>query len=382
MPLDNQMNRSTRDPRKVGYSGLAQSILGGLGVGVVVALSPGCGLDDSQGSDEPASAGVSGVGGGASSGGATTLSGGASPAAGAGQLAGGSSGAAAGASGGPTAGAGQGGAGGATTGGAGGAGGSAGSGGAGGAGAVAKSDGCGHARTLQNGVITLQSGGQSRKYTLRVPDNYDQAHPYRVILGFHGATGNSAQVAPSFFGLWSLSEGSTIFIAPDAVGGIWSSDTDVVLVADILKQVKGDLCIDTSRIELEGFSQGGAMAWTLACAQPSGVFRAAVVHSGGGLARPASCGPIAFMSSLGQQESNAAGQTSNSDFFAKQNGCTVAPLAKAPSGGHACSDYAGCSAGHATRWCDYDGGHTPSPSDAGQNMSWMPQEVWTFLKQF
>jgi pimeloyl-ACP methyl ester carboxylesterase len=365
---------------------LTRLIVGCLGGGVVVALSLGCGQDASQGSPESAAsasgaAGVSGSGGGANSGGAMPLSGGVSPSAGAGQLAAGGSGATAGGSGGGNAGAGQGGASGGMTGSAG-AGGSTAAGGTGGAGAVAKSDGCGHARTLKSGAITLQSGGQSRKYTLRVPDNYDQARPYRLILGFHGATGNSGQVAPSFFGLWSLSEGSTLFIAPDAVGGIWSSDTDVVFVNDILKQVKADLCIDTSRVELEGFSQGGAMAWTLACAQPSGVFRAAVVHSGGGLARPATCAPIAFMSSLGQQESNGAGQTSNSDFFAKQNGCQVAALAKAPGGGHACADYAGCSAGHATRWCDYDGGHTPSPSDAGQNMSWMPQEVWTFLKQF
>lgn len=244
-----------------------------------------------------------------------------------------------------------------------------------------KSAGCGKMRTLQNGVGSVLSGGKSRKYTLHVPDDYDDGHPYRLILSFHGATGNSGQVAPSYFGLWSLSGGSTIFIAPDAVGGFWSADDDVTFVDDILKQVTADLCIDTSRIELEGFSQGGAMVWTLACARPN-VYRAAVVHSGGGLARPASCQPIAFMSSLGQQESGGAGQTSNSDFFAMQNGCTVETLAKATRGGHACSDYKDCSAGHPTRWCDYDGGHTPSPNDAGQDMSWMPQEVWTFLSQF
>ncbi|WP_437960687.1 hypothetical protein WME76_14240 [Sorangium sp. So ce119] len=246
---------------------------------------------------------------------------------------------------------------------------------------MVKSAGCGKVRTLQDGAGTVMSGGKSRKYTLRVPDEYDNSHAYRLILSFHGATGDSSQVAPSYFGLWSLSEGSTIFIAPDAVSGFWSADDDVTFVDDILEQVTDDLCIDTSRIELEGFSQGGAMAWTLACARPN-VYRAAVVHSGGGLARPASCQPIAFMSSLGQQESGGAGQTSNSDFFAGQNGCAVESLAKAPRGGHACSDYEGCSAGHPTRWCDYDGGHTPSPNDAGQGMSWMPQEVWTFLSQF
>jgi len=228
---------------------------------------------------------------------------------------------------------------------------------------------------------SVQSGGTNRTYKLNVPNDYDSSKAYRLILGFHGATGSSNDVAPSYFGLWDLAEGSTIFLAPDAVGGIWNAATDAILVDDILKQIQEDLCIDTSRIELEGFSQGGAMAWTLACARP-GVFRAAVVHSGGGLARPASCEPVAFMSSLGQSESNGAGQTSNSDFFAGQNACTVMPLAKAPSGGHVCSDYSGCSDGHPTRWCDYDGGHTPSPNDQGKNVSWMPAEVWDFLTQF
>ncbi len=239
------------------------------------------------------------------------------------------------------------------------------------------SAGCGKAPTLSSGNINLQG----RSYALRLPDNYDQSHPYRLILGLHGATGSSSEVAPSYFGLRSLAQGSTIFIAPSAAGGFWNAQSDLTFVDNILSQVKADLCIDTSRIMLEGFSQGGAMSWSLACARP-GVFRAVVVHSGGGVARPASCAPVAFMSSLGQSESGGAGQTSNSDFFAQQNGCSVAPLPKAPRGGHACTDYTGCSEGHPTRWCDYDGGHTPSPKDSGQGASWMPQEVWSFLERF
>lgn len=274
--------------------------------------------------------------------------------------------------------------GGATTGGAA-TGGSAGSGGGGMGGAggasggdVKRSLGCKKPRALNDGAHMVQSGGAQRSYRLRAPTNYDSDHPYRLILGFHGANGKSSDIAPSFFGLWDLSQGSTIFAAPDAVGGLWNADADTAMVKDLVKQLTDELCIDTSRIELEGFSQGGAMTWTLACALP-GTFRAAVVHSGGGLAMPKTCEAIPFISSLGH---DGSGQGMSSDFFAMTNGCKVESLPMAPTGGHACTDYQGCSAGHPTRWCAYDGGHTPSPQDAGQNMSWMPQEVWTFLKQF
>lgn len=255
---------------------------------------------------------------------------------------------------------------------------SGGGGGMGGGGGTTKSAGCGQMRTLQDGTHMVQSGGAQRGYRLRVPTAYDNNHPYRLMLGFHGATGNGGDVAPSFFGLWDLSEGSTIFAAPDAVGGIWKADTDTTMVKDLLDQLKKDLCIDTSRIGIEGFSQGGAMVWTLACALP-GTFNVAVVHSGGGLAMPKTCQPIPFFSTLGN---DGSGQGMSSDFFAMTNQCMVETFPMAPAGGHACSDYKGCSPGHPTRWCDYDAGHTPSPTDSGQSKSWVPQEVWTFVKQF
>lgn len=241
-----------------------------------------------------------------------------------------------------------------------------------------KSPGCDKARTLQDGKHMVQSGGAPRSYALRVPSDYESSRPYRLMLGFHGATDSSANVAPSFFGLWDLAEGSTIFAAPDAVGGIWKADADTQMVQDLLEQLESDLCIDTSRVVIEGFSQGGAMTWTLACALP-GTFRLAVVHSGGGLAMPKTCQPIPFLSSLGH---DGSGQGMSSDFFATTNGCTVESLPTAPQGGHTCTDYKACSVAHPTRWCAYDGGHTPAPTDSGQRQSWMPQEVWNFVKQF
>jgi poly(3-hydroxybutyrate) depolymerase len=252
--------------------------------------------------------------------------------------------------------------------------------GGGGSGAAVPSAGCGKTPALKNsGYNTLTSGGTSRQYYLRWPPSYDNSRAYRLILGLHGATGKGTDVAPGFWGLYDLSNGSTIFIAPDASGGLWSAASDTTFVDDILKAVEADLCIDTTRVELEGFSQGAAMSWTLACSRP-GVFRAAVGHSGGGVANPTTCQPVAYMGSGGLQENVT--QTTQTDQFAKWDGCTIETFAKAPTGGHSCFDYKGCSAGHPVRWCPYDGPHTPSPTDSGKSTSWMPSEVWPFLSQF
>ena len=225
----------------------------------------------------------------------------------------------------------------------------------------------------------------ARKYMLRLPDNYDNSVPHRLILGFHGATGNATEVAGAqnnaYFGLYALAGGSTIFVATEAVGGLWSASTDVTYVDDVLKQVLPDLCVDTTRIEVEGFSQGAAMLWTLVCSRP-GVYRAAVGHSGGGVTAPTTCQPIAYMGSLGLQETGGNGQAGQTDPFAKWNGCTVEKFPTAPTGGHVCSDYKGCSAGHPVRWCSFDGMHMPNPKDSGQSTTWMPKDVWAFFTQF
>ncbi len=258
-------------------------------------------------------------------------------------------------------------------------------------GEVAMSTGCGNAPTLMNSPSpnmsnynTLTSGGAQRRYLLRLPEDYDNTHPHRLILGFHGATNRATDVSgnPAYFGLSELAQGSTIFVAPEAVDGIWSADSDVTLVDDILEQVEADLCIDTTRVIIQGFSQGGAMVRTLACERP-GVFRAAVAHSAGGLALPNDCDAIPYLGSLGLQENgNGGGQGGQTDPFATWAGCSIETLPSAPNGGHVCSDYSGCSDGNPVRWCSFDGPHTPLPNDAGQNSSWMPAEVWEFLSQF
>lgn len=257
----------------------------------------------------------------------------------------------------------------------------------GGAGGATQSGGCGKAPTLKNSTsnsnpspITISVAGTNREYAIRWPDSYDNAHPYRLILDLHGYGGTYKETAgENYFGLWTPSNGSTIFIALSAIETDWRTGDNLAYVDAVLKAVEADLCIDTSRVMLEGFSQGAAETWQLVCSRP-GVFRAAVGHSGGGVTNPTSCEPIPYLGSGGLQESVT--QTTQTDQFAKWNGCTVATLPKAPTGGHACTSYTGCPEAAPVRWCNYDGPHTPLPTDSGTSTSWMPSETWPFFSQF
>ena len=251
----------------------------------------------------------------------------------------------------------------------------------------ATSDGCKKTPTLKNSTnnssampITISVGGTNRQYAIRWPSNYDNTHPYRLILDLHGYGGSYQETSGNdYFGLWTPSNNTTIFVSLSAINKDWGTGDNTAYTQAVLKAVEADLCIDTSRIMLEGFSQGAAQAWQLACSLP-GVFRAAVGHSGGGVTAPSTCKPIPYLGSGGLQESVT--QTTQTDKFAKWNACTVATLPKAPTGGHVCTNYAVAPRLRPVRWCNYDGPHTPLPTDSGQRSSWMPSETWPFFSQF
>jgi poly(3-hydroxybutyrate) depolymerase len=193
----------------------------------------------------------------------------------------------------------------------------------------------------------------------------------------HGANGNLAENGKDNFGLWTLSKDSTIFVTLGAVSGLWSGARDLEYAKAVLMKVEDELCIDTSKVVLEGFSQGGAMSWFLTGSLP-GVFRAVVGHSGGGVSPIPALSPVAYLGTMGTQES-ATAQKTQSDQFAKVNGCTIETLPTAATGKHVCTPYKGCMDAFPVTWCSYDGGHGFQDTDSGSNSTWVPAAVWEFL---
>lgn len=397
------------------------------------------------------------TGGGSGSGGASTSGGsGSGGASASGASGGGPGGATSGGGNGGSTTAGSGGTG--PAGGAGGTGASSGAGGGGGTSANAvRSPGCGKTSTLKFGAVpnenpnaspgsgsgvghgdggwlTIQSNdaAKGRGFAVRLPDNYDSSKPYWLIFGFHWRGGTADQVDNgggngdwwSYYGMQRESKNNAIFVAPQGNGGGWSDPSDLTFVDDMVKVIEDNYCVDTSNLVTMGFSWGAGMSYALACARAK-VFHAAVLYEAGVLSGcEGGNDPIALMMIEGLTDGvlSIGGTYSMRDKFVTNNKCTpmdpsvdckdpligqrkcpataTAPPSPSPDylspGGHICTNYSGCSAGHPIRWCVSQSDHGPGPIDGTPDLynscatppktcsascpcTWTPDDVWTWL---
>lgn len=267
----------------------------------------------------------------------------------------------------------------------------------------------------EGGYVTIQSGGESRGFAMRLPDNYDNTKPYWLIFGFHWNGGNSKEVDSggtngyemSHYGLQKLSENGAIFVAPQGLGNGWanSGGRDLTFVDDMVKLITDNYCVDTSHIFANGFSYGGGMSYALACARAD-VFRGVAIYNGGVLSGcEGGNDPIAFWQMAGLTDgtlSVGAGEPMR-DRFVANNGCTNQDPPQPPQpppyladGGHICTNYQGCSSGHPLRWCVHQSGHGNAVVDGTADLwhscatppnscsdsckcSWVPGDVWSFF---
>ena len=267
-------------------------------------------------------------------------------------------------------------------------------------GTMAATAGCGRAPTLNSGTHTIQSSGRNRTFILKVPDNYDNNRPYRLVFGFHWLNGTAVDVATgqtvqrdvwAYYGLLRLSNNSTIFVAPQGLNNGWANTggEDVTFVDDMLRRIEADLCVDTTQRFATGWSFGGAMSFAVACARPT-VFRAVAVLSG---ARLSGCSggtaPVPYLGVHGIRDSvlNISSGRSLRDTFVRNNGCT-AQTPREPSQGsltHIVTAYS-CRAGFPVVWAAFDEDHNPAPADGvpgiNGSQTWVPGETWRFFTQF
>ncbi|MGN9908789.1 ricin-type beta-trefoil lectin domain protein [Phytohabitans sp. LJ34] len=265
---------------------------------------------------------------------------------------------------------------------------------------LAATAGCGKAPGLNSGTHTIQSGGQNRSFILRVPANYNNNNPYRLIFAFHwrGGTmndvssGGSSGSTWSYYGMQEQSNNSAILVAPQGNGNGWANPggQDITFVDDMIRRIDDALCVDTTQRFALGFSYGGGMSYAIACARAN-VFRAVAAYSG---AQLSGCSggtqPIAYFGLHGISDNvlNISQGRSLRDTFVRNNGCAAqSPREPSQGSGQHVTTLYSCRAGYPVQWAAYDSGHGPAPVDGCSGCedgarTWTKGEVWRFFAQF
>jgi poly(3-hydroxybutyrate) depolymerase len=264
-----------------------------------------------------------------------------------------------------------------------------------------KSSGCGKP-ALKSGSFTMTSAGLQRKYILSIPANYDASKPSRMIYGMHWLGGSMEAVqGEQFFRLQPMdAEKNIVFVAPHGYtdGSPWrgGDDKDHTFFEELHRYLTSNLCIDSSRVFMTGFSFGGMITYTMSTKHQDKI-RASV-----GIASanyniylpPKNNQPIAWMQTTGMGDGtcpwvNSDAQKRGAKYIALEhaadNGCTLPAGNNVPawtSGAHLCYDFQGCKTGYPVKACTFNGGHTSSASDPGSSANWIPQESWKFFNQF
>ena len=257
------------------------------------------------------------------------------------------------------------------------------------------STGCGKDLTLpKSGPFEFQWSKGVRTVRIDVPEDYDNTNPYRLIFAMHPMGGCSTTVqAEGYYGLKPLDkEKTSIFVAPEGNGLTfpWDED-DYTMFDELLKHLKNNICIDTSRVFSAGYSYGSMFTNGLAWNHQK-VLRAVAVYEVAerNIWLPKHTGePIAWMGVLGYDDGLCTPEMARNarDIILKYNSpngiaLTEQPEEAAPGGPHKCYDYKTVDAAHPVRWCTTSGEHIWWHKDPGATQSWVPETTWDFFTQF
>ena len=242
--------------------------------------------------------------------------------------------------------------------------------------------------------------GDSRPTDIKLPPAFDDSRDYPLILALHGYGGNGFQHA-AYFGLSKLvSDGEAIMIAPDGTvdsGGrpFWNADPaccdfgglnpdDSAYLGKMLDDIIAAYPIDKSRVVVIGHSNGGYMAYRMAC-DHADVVTAIAGLAGAASSNPATCMPAHSVNVLHMHGTtdNTVPYSENSMLqWAGKDGCgaTLTPgatfdLENSVAGSETQALTAGCPAGVTVELWKMEGvGHIPNFSAA------FTPTMWSWLK--
>lgn len=133
---------------------------------------------------------------------------------------------------------------------------------------------------------TIERGSAIREYILHVPPSYEINTPIPLLINFHGFGGSAYEFSLSTgegnANLNSLADSQNFMVVyPQGIerskgGAEWDpgdngnpdiNDNDLYFVEQLILEINNDYNIDLTRVYAAGYSNGGMMAYGLACSR-------------------------------------------------------------------------------------------------------------------
>lgn len=251
--------------------------------------------------------------------------------------------------------------------------------------------------------FTVEQNGLARKYRVYTPANYDPTVSWPGVMFLHGGGGNINTSEKDHMKYFADKLGF-VLISPDGTGffpnvfhtwnaGSWGDDSccgwaadhdidDVEFLSTVIDDVEGNFNVDPGRMYVTGMSNGGMMAYRLACELTDKISAVAAVAP---LAVESGCSPsrpIPVMDVQGTDDpcvpydggvtNGCVGKTyydmqstaEKVDQWREIDGCSGNAVTVYKNGSAECADYTGCSKGGDVELCTIDGGGHAWPSGA------------------
>lgn len=263
-----------------------------------------------------------------------------------------------------------------------------------------------------NSMLSIHSAGLTRTFLLHLAPSYG-FQPQPLVINYHGYANTAQNTAQhTNMGAEADKEGF-ILVFPQAVDNPPSWDAgiggygptgdadDVQFTRDLLSYLEKNYCIDTHRVYATGYSEGGGMAYRVACTLSNQITAFATVE-GAFYHVPGGCNPtrpIPFLEIHGQADTFAPyNGNPNLDMTSVQtilnlwlsiNHCQSASKVIFQKADVTGTEWPDCAAGTVVEhYRISDGGHTWPGSSPIPSLGYTTHTIdanvviWNFLSQF
>lgn len=230
----------------------------------------------------------------------------------------------------------------------------------------------------RDAVWNIDVNGVARAARVHVPASYDPTKRTPIVIDLHGRTGWASQQAGLSHSLAKSDAAGFIAIYPESAtsptswnaGGGTSAGgccdpayangvDDAGFIRELLDEAEAKLCVDTDRVYAMGLSNGGYLAYRVACELSDRIAAVGSVAGGQTLAACNPTRPVPVWHVHGTSDTlvDYSWASYSVGFWTDENGCTTSSTTY-QQGDASCVTHSGCTAGADVVLCTIDqGGH-------------------------